>query len=77
MIDFNFGPTSPAVKSEDLRNREPVAQDWTPRSDDPSDPVHFDAQGWWFWNEVWADRLGPYESEAECVAALKAYAEQL
>ena len=27
------------------------------------DPVHKDAEGFWFYNEVWADRYGPYETE--------------
>jgi hypothetical protein len=28
------------------------------------DPVHCDAEGWWFWDETWANRFGPYETES-------------
>lgn len=29
--------------------------------------------GWYFWNEVWADRYGPYESEDEANKQLERY----
>ena len=30
-----------------------------------ADPVHFDeaTKAWWFWDETWADRVGPYPDE--------------
>lgn len=40
-------------------------------------PVHERDGQWWFWDEVWASELGPYESELEAREALKRYAEQL
>lgn len=29
----------------------------------PHDPVGYNSQGWWFFNEVWADPYGPYPTE--------------
>lgn len=40
----------------------------------PPDPVEQDADGkWWFWNEVWADKYGPYETKEEVAKALYTY----
>jgi hypothetical protein len=41
------------------------------------DPVFKDEENglWFFWNEVWADRPGPYETEEDARAALKEYCE--
>ena len=43
------------------------------------DPVHFDAKErlWYFWDETWADRCGPFESEAEARRELEIYCEAL
>lgn len=32
---------------------------------------------WWFWNETWSDRYGPYESKEEASKALFEYAKNL
>lgn len=50
------------------------------------DPVHYETDpsqwekeegwrgpGWYFWTETWADRCGPYETEAEAREQLKRY----
>lgn len=39
----------------------------------PDNPIHFEDGKWWFWDETWADRHGPFESEAAAEAALRAY----
>jgi hypothetical protein len=39
-----------------------------------NDPVHC---SWYFWNELWTYRHGPYESEAEARAALARFVESL
>ena len=41
------------------------------------DPVHEDSEGWWFWDETWADRLGPFDTEEEARVALDKYAHSL
>lgn len=61
-------------KEQDMR---PAAEGARYASPDPADPVHEDAGGWWFWDETWADRHGPYPSEGEARTALKDYARQL
>lgn len=33
--------------------------------------------GWYFWDEVQADRIGPYETEEEVERKFKEYCEQL
>lgn len=39
------------------------------------DPVHCDEETglWYFWEETWAQRQGPFGSEAEARFALKSY----
>jgi hypothetical protein len=46
-----------------------------PPGKDPSDPVHQDSKNdqWYFWDEVWADRYGPYITEATARAVFKDY----
>lgn len=34
-------------------------------------------KGWYFWDEVWVDRLGPYKSEEEANEKCREYAQQL
>lgn len=42
------------------------------------DPVHEDESGrWWFWDESWAWRLGPYESEEQAREELKRYVREV
>lgn len=41
------------------------------------DPVHQDEAGFWFWDETWTGRHGPYETEQVCREALDEYAESL
>lgn len=45
---------------------------------DPSGPgalsvVHCWSGLWYFWDETWADRYGPYTTEAECLLMLDRY----
>ena len=35
--------------------------------------VHKDKDGWYFWDETWADRYGPYKTEEECRQKLDNY----
>lgn len=42
------------------------------------DPVHEDSMGqWWFWDETWAWRLGPYESEKQAREELERYVREV
>lgn len=58
----------------------------TYKSNDYSDPIHYVVKtkpdemvptGWYFWDEVWFKRLGPYASYYTAQEALKKYAEDL
>ena len=40
-------------------------------------PVHQYEGKWWFWDETWADRVGPYETEDIAHRAMMTYAETL
>lgn len=42
-----------------------------------SNPVHQDTQGWWFYDETWSDRRGPYPTERAAVRDCQRYAEFL
>jgi hypothetical protein len=33
--------------------------------------------GWYFWNEIWTDRIGPYKTKAEVERAFEEFLEQL
>lgn len=41
------------------------------------DPVHEDDEGWWFYDETWADRIGPFSTEGEARCHLGKYADFL
>lgn len=36
--------------------------------------VHKDGDKWYFWNEIWSDRFGPFDSKEEAEYKLKEYA---
>ena len=42
-----------------------------------TDPVHEHEGQWYFWDEVWAYRVGPYKSEEEARKQLNHYSEYL
>ena len=41
-----------------------------------SDPVENICGNWYFWDETWTSRHGPYEDEAAARAALERYASE-
>jgi hypothetical protein len=53
------------------------------------DPIHYLSQveieeeksdlqpGWYFWNEIWADRIGPFNTEVLARDKLRQYAKTL
>lgn len=42
-----------------------------------SDPVHEEGGQWWFWEETWADRQGPFPTRAAAVEACNRYSRWL
>lgn len=38
-----------------------------------ADPVHTDGLNWWFYDELWINKLGPYTSRKEAADALSKY----
>ena len=42
-----------------------------------TNPVHKHEGQWYFWNEVWADRIGPFDSEEIAEEKLNEYVEYL
>jgi len=51
-----------------------------------NDPVHYLCEAervygytinWYFWDEVWTNRIGPYRSEKDCRKALELYYKHL
>lgn len=51
------------------------------------EPIHFintleakligKESGWYFWDETWTDRYGPYETAQDAASALHEYGESL
>lgn len=42
------------------------------------DPVHVDSDGkWWFYDESWTARQGPFDSEIEANDALRRYCDEV
>lgn len=37
------------------------------------DPCHQQGELWYFWDETWADRVGPFADEQRCRRALYEY----
>lgn len=42
-----------------------------------SDPVFHNEGKWYFWDEVWIDSHGPYDTEEECRKAVIEYGDSL
>ena len=38
-----------------------------------TNPVRFEDNAWWFWDEIWIDRYGPFETEEEATDACTEY----
>lgn len=38
------------------------------------DPIHEEKGQWWFWDEVWCDKLGPYSTRVAAQQACEEYA---
>lgn len=43
----------------------------------PVDPVHEWKGKWWFWDETWTTRLGPYDSEPAARRRMEAYVKKV
>lgn len=39
--------------------------------------IHEHEGKWWFWDEVWANRIGPYDTEGEARMWIRFYADYL
>lgn len=44
---------------------------YRPGSDGSEDRVYSDRYGWWFWDDTWADRQGPFPSEEKARTQLR------
>lgn len=44
---------------------------------DCKNPVHEHKGKWWFWNEIWGERIGPYTAQALADEACRKYAKEL
>ena len=42
-----------------------------------SEEIHKEVDGWYFWDETWGYRYGPYKSKKECEIKLTKYANWL
>lgn len=40
-----------------------------------TDPIHEHEGKWWFWDETWSDRHGPYDSKERAEVSFKVYVE--
>ena len=40
-------------------------------------PQPYPDTGWYFWNEIWVDRIGPYCDKRRCEDALKRYCKEV
>lgn len=57
---------------------EKMLKNANPETDVPSsDPVHFHEGKWWFWDEVWVDRMGPFETKEEARAEILRYCKEV
>ena len=47
------------------------------RHDNARDPIHYVNGKWYFWDEVWVDTLGPFETWTEAMEALDKYCKEV
>lgn len=40
-------------------------------------PIHAEDGKWYFWDETWASKVGPFETEEEVKKALAEYVERI
>jgi len=44
----------------------------------PAEPVHLDEDGsWYFWNETWSDKHGPYDSKETAITEMHKYSREM
>lgn len=43
----------------------------------PNDPLHMHEGKWWFWDETWAERRGPYLTRTGAKHALEIYCREV
>jgi hypothetical protein len=43
----------------------------------PTDPVHEHGGEWWFWNETWSERIGPFDDKQQAYLEVYSYSERL
>lgn len=41
------------------------------------DPLHHKGDGWYFWDEIWIEEYGPYETLTQARRALNDYCRQM
>ena len=39
------------------------------------DPIHKVGGKWWFWDEIWVDRIGPWTTRKDAKLGIKLYCE--
>jgi hypothetical protein len=49
----------------------------TPEKGQTRDPVFWDGKKWYFWNETWSDKIGPYDTEDIARTKLAEYCDEL
>lgn len=59
-----------AARKTGLSHAESADEGWPEKA---RDPVHEEAGQWYFWDETWADKQGPFKTEGEARKALRDY----
>ncbi len=54
-----------------------VDDEMKPVAGDAGDPVWVNSMGYWFYDETWSVRHGPWDTQAEAREQLSAYAKTL
>jgi len=75
MMSYVFDPKIWILISCLILNEEQYLKDIV--ANKAPDPVHQFEGKWWFWDEVWCDRLGPYDTKEEADLAISSYISQL
>ena len=67
-------PTEFAMKQlKELERRIRIKE---PCDESDGNPIHQENGQWYFWDETWSDRVGPYETEEKVREALKRYCKE-
>lgn len=67
----------PSARTTFVAAAPDLLDDFSPEINHCCDPLHEDGGKWYFWEETWADRQGPFETREIALESLRIYCDWL